>query len=215
MKILAFAIGRFVLLISLVGITCFFVRGIAHGAEERPLTRPICFLGLCAKQDRNFFETLKAFERMHGRGAAAADWARCYVEPKTGRFLRLGLSDPVQYAAKKNVGAVITELFLTDVKNCTSANSIKGFPEPALLNGLGIGDALDSVIEHFGKPSARTEYVPKGFFASQNAVESTREDRAFGDAQLLYRATNPNDSLALRIFLRGNRVSGILLSLSP
>jgi hypothetical protein len=107
----------------------------------------------------------------------------------------------------------IVDIFVSDTSSCPAAKKPNIPLKPLVTReGLKLGDPVEKVISLYGKPSstAKGSAIEKIGATNYNAPNSS----PFGDTVFKYGSTD-DGLLRSEVYLRGDTVSAILISVSP
>ena len=126
----------------------------------------------------------------------------CYEVPEQNLFIRFR-----PYHGEQRQ---IVDVFLSDVPSCPAVKKPRiSFQPLTTSEGLKLGDPTEKVIFLYGK--ARS--IDKAS-AEERIGSGAPGSSPFGDTVLRYGSSN-DDLFRSEVYLRGGRVSGILISVSP
>jgi hypothetical protein len=129
----------------------------------------------------------------------------CYEVPEQKLFVRFR-----PYHGEQRQ---IVDIFVSDVSSCPAAEKPKiSFRPLVTREGLKLGDPTKKVLSLYGNPSstAKGTAIQKIGMANSNGPDSS----PFGDTVLKY-GTMGDGLLRSEVYLRGAKVSAILISVSP
>lgn len=125
----------------------------------------------------------------------------CYEVPEQKAFVRFRPYHGEQRA--------ILDVFLSDASSCPETRkSNVPFKSLTTREGLKLGDAIEKVISLYGKP----DLITKG--TAIEKIGDTTNPSPFGDTVFTYRSRD-NSLLQAQLYLRRDKVSAILISVSP